>query len=93
VGDARTEPLLNIINLIPDVEGLKFVLVENVRGFETSEARNRLTSTLSRADFSFREFLLTPTQVMRQCSQEQTFCQFRAFISRLASQTLDSAIT
>ena len=32
VGDARTEPLLNVIKMIPDVEGLEYVLVENVKG-------------------------------------------------------------
>ena len=32
LGDARTEPLLNVIKIIPDVDNLKYVLVENVKG-------------------------------------------------------------
>lgn len=106
IGDARTEPLLNVIKMIPDLERLDYVLVENVKGkpcmgklslyymrylhttevipvssvsfhenhsmkmshptqlgFEISEARNRLVSTLSSSGFVCREFLLTPTQI------------------------------
>lgn len=32
VGDPRTQPLLHILQLIPQIERLKFILVENVKG-------------------------------------------------------------
>ena len=32
IGDARTEPLLNVIKMICDVHLLEYVLVENVKG-------------------------------------------------------------
>ena len=35
IGDARTEPLLNVIKMIPDLERLDYALVENVKGVLT----------------------------------------------------------
>ena len=32
VGDPRTQPLLHILQLIPQIERLKYILVENVKG-------------------------------------------------------------
>lgn len=32
IGDARTEPLLNVIKMIPDLVRLDYALVENVKG-------------------------------------------------------------
>ena len=34
IGDARTEPLLNVIKMICDLEKLEYVLVENVKGMQ-----------------------------------------------------------
>lgn len=63
MGDERTKPLLHIIeNIIPESRSLKYVLVENVKGFECSLARDQLVSALSRSDFVYREFLLSPEQ-------------------------------
>ncbi|KAA0704712.1 tRNA (cytosine(38)-C(5))-methyltransferase [Triplophysa tibetana] len=42
----------------------QFVLLENVKGFETSAARDALLNTLRQCDYSFQEFLITPTHIM-----------------------------
>lgn len=61
INDERTKPLLHIIeNLIPKSESLKYILVENVKGFESSLARDKLVTTLSQSGFTYREFLLSP---------------------------------
>ncbi|XP_050419759.1 tRNA (cytosine(38)-C(5))-methyltransferase [Adelges cooleyi] len=61
VDDERAKPLLHIIeNLIPYLQSLRYILVENVKGFECSVARNKLTTTLNQSGFTFREFLLSP---------------------------------
>lgn len=39
------------------------MLVENVKGFETSEARNLLLETLKKSGFVHQEFILSPTQL------------------------------
>lgn len=61
INDERTKPLLHIIeNIIPESQSLKYILMENVKGFECSLARDKLVSTLSRSGFTYREFLLSP---------------------------------
>ncbi|CAI6344658.1 unnamed protein product [Macrosiphum euphorbiae] len=62
IKDERTKPLLHIIeNIIPKSESLKYILVENVKGFESSLARDKLVTSLSQSGFTFKEFLLSPT--------------------------------
>lgn len=61
INDERAKPLLHIIeNIIPKSQSLKYILVENVKGFECSLARDKLVSTLSQSGFTYREFLLSP---------------------------------
>ncbi|VVC42093.1 C-5 cytosine methyltransferase,DNA methylase, C-5 cytosine-specific, conserved site,S-adenosyl-L- [Cinara cedri] len=61
IDDERTKPLLHIIeNIIPKSQSLKYILVENVKGFECSLAREKLISALNQSNFTYREFLLSP---------------------------------
>ncbi|KFP73789.1 tRNA (cytosine(38)-C(5))-methyltransferase, partial [Apaloderma vittatum] len=39
----------------------KYLLLENVKGFESSSARNELLQTLQTCGFKYQEFLLSPT--------------------------------
>ncbi|XP_059698418.1 tRNA (cytosine(38)-C(5))-methyltransferase isoform X4 [Haemorhous mexicanus] len=39
----------------------KYLLLENVKGFESSSARNELLQTLATCGFKYQEFLLSPT--------------------------------
>ncbi|XP_023776029.1 tRNA (cytosine(38)-C(5))-methyltransferase isoform X2 [Cyanistes caeruleus] len=39
----------------------KYLLLENVKGFESSSARNELLQTLGTCGFKYQEFLLSPT--------------------------------
>ena len=59
--DSRSASLLHILKLIPEIETLKFILVENVKGFEMSETRNALITCLE-SRFNYKEFLLSPCQ-------------------------------
>lgn len=61
--DVRTDPLKHIIALLCDLPTLKFVLVENVKGFEESEARNKLITCLKELNFNIREHLINPNQI------------------------------
>ena len=47
VQDTRTQPLLHILKLLPQIQGLEYVLVENVRGFETSSAYQMLAGMVT----------------------------------------------
>ncbi|XP_063063044.1 tRNA (cytosine(38)-C(5))-methyltransferase [Engraulis encrasicolus] len=62
ISDPRAKSFLYILDLLPRLSKLpRFILLENVKGFETSSARDALLTTLRDCGYSFQEFLLTPT--------------------------------
>ena len=62
--DSRTQPLLHIMDkLLKNVNTLKYVLLENVKGFEVSQAHDILTSVLQSCGFKIQEYLLCPKQL------------------------------
>jgi len=61
--DPRSSPLAHLANLLPSLPSLKFLLLENVAGFETSKARDQVKTSLEGAGFECREFLLCPRQI------------------------------
>nr|XP_045582946.1 tRNA (cytosine(38)-C(5))-methyltransferase-like [Procambarus clarkii]XP_045582947.1 tRNA (cytosine(38)-C(5))-methyltransferase-like [Procambarus clarkii] len=64
VEDARTSSFLHLLGLLEEVpQPPHMILLENVAGFETSQAREKLISMLSRRNYVWQEFLLSPTQL------------------------------
>ncbi|XP_051738326.1 tRNA (cytosine(38)-C(5))-methyltransferase [Ctenopharyngodon idella] len=64
IADPRTKSFLYILELLPRLsERPRFILLENVKGFETSAARDALLETLRECDYSFQEFLISPTSL------------------------------
>ncbi|XP_062363634.1 tRNA (cytosine(38)-C(5))-methyltransferase isoform X7 [Cinclus cinclus] len=62
VSDPRTKSFLYILSILPRLQKLpKYLLLENVKGFESSSARNELLQTLTTCGFKYQEFLLSPT--------------------------------
>lgn len=62
VGDQRCASLLRLIDVMRTMRNRpKYVFVENVVGFETSRAREKLLEALREMDFYAQEFILTPT--------------------------------
>uniref|UniRef100_A0A8C3H051 tRNA (cytosine(38)-C(5))-methyltransferase n=1 Tax=Corvus moneduloides TaxID=1196302 RepID=A0A8C3H051_CORMO len=62
VADPRTKSFLYILDILPRLQKLpKYLLLENVKGFESSSARNQLLQTLTTCGFKYQEFLLSPT--------------------------------
>ena len=51
------------MTVLPQVETVKYLILENVCGFEKSEARDLVISTLTEAGFSLQEFLVCPRQL------------------------------
>lgn len=63
--DERTNSFLNLLDILPDVnKRLKYILIENVKGFEQSQTRGRLVLALKRANFIWQEFIICPSQFM-----------------------------
>jgi len=61
--DPRSSPLEHLMTVLPQVESIKYLLLENVCGFEKSQAREMVVSTLRTAGFEMQEFLICPRQI------------------------------
>uniref|UniRef100_A0A3Q3MXI5 tRNA (cytosine(38)-C(5))-methyltransferase n=1 Tax=Mastacembelus armatus TaxID=205130 RepID=A0A3Q3MXI5_9TELE len=64
VQDPRTKSFLYILDLLPRLSRLpRFFLLENVKGFETSSARDLMVQTLKDCGYTFEEIMVSPTSV------------------------------
>uniref|UniRef100_A0A3Q0SWY4 tRNA (cytosine(38)-C(5))-methyltransferase n=1 Tax=Amphilophus citrinellus TaxID=61819 RepID=A0A3Q0SWY4_AMPCI len=64
IADARTKSFLYILDLLPRLQRLpRFILLENVKGFETSSARVHLVKTLKECGYAFQELMISPISV------------------------------
>ena len=61
--DPRSSALDHLMSVLPRLPSLKFLLLENVCGFERSEARDLVVEALTASGFSLQEFLLCPRQI------------------------------
>lgn len=62
VGDSRCMPLLHILEILPELSIINYLLLENVVGFESSQARAQVVEVLKRSNFEIQEFHLCPMQ-------------------------------
>ncbi|KYN02874.1 DNA methyltransferase like protein pmt1 [Cyphomyrmex costatus] len=60
--DNRTCSLQHILNLIPELKNLRYILLENVKGFEISQMRDRLVECIESCGYAYRELILSPCQ-------------------------------
>ena len=60
--DSRTNSFQHILDILPEIQ-FKYLVLENVQGFETSDARNQLVKTLERCSFQWQEYLTSPADV------------------------------
>lgn len=77
VADARSNALVHICEILPDLHSIEYILMENVKGFEISQARDLYTDALKRAGFEFQEFLLSPTEIGVPNSRLRYYCLAR----------------
>lgn len=62
--DPRTKSFLYILGLLPRLTKLpRFILLENVKGFETSSARDSLICTLKNCGYTYQELMVSPTSL------------------------------
>ncbi|KAL7746414.1 hypothetical protein RI367_008258 [Sorochytrium milnesiophthora] len=62
--DPRCRSFLYILDALSRVQHPpSYILLENVRGFETSSAREMLVERLAELQYTYQEFLLSPTQL------------------------------
>lgn len=60
--DNRSCSLFHILQIIPQISSLKYLLLENVKGFENSETRIELLKCLENCNFNYKELILSPNQ-------------------------------
>lgn len=71
--DRRSDSLAHLIQIIPEInQKFQFLLLENVRGFEVSEARAKLLESL-KPSFHIVEFMLNPLQFGIPNSRERYY--------------------
>lgn len=64
IADPRTKSFLYILDLLPRLSRPpRFILLENVKGFESSSARDCLVKTLTECGYTFQEVMVSPTSV------------------------------
>ncbi|XP_069581493.1 tRNA (cytosine(38)-C(5))-methyltransferase isoform X2 [Brachyistius frenatus] len=64
LSDSRTKSFLYILHLLPRLSRRpRFILLENVKGFERSSARERLVETLKECGYTFQEIMVSPISV------------------------------
>lgn len=77
VDDARSNALVHICNILPELTTIDFILMENVKGFETSQARDLYIEALKQSKFEYQEFLLSPTEIGVPNTRYRYYCLAR----------------
>ena len=61
--DNRTSSFIHLVDILSTLSHKpSYIVIENVQGFESSTTREHLLKILKNNDYSYQEFLLTPTQ-------------------------------
>ncbi|KAF7725323.1 tRNA (cytosine-5-)-methyltransferase [Apophysomyces ossiformis] len=62
--DPRAKSFLHLLDVLEAMKNRpRYIVVENVKGFEESTSRDMLVEQLDKCGYSFQEFLLTPLQL------------------------------
>lgn len=77
IADARSNGLVHICNILPELTAIDYILMENVKGFETSQARDVYTAALTQSGFQYQEFLLSPTAIGVPNTRYRYYCLAR----------------
>lgn len=77
VDDARSNALVHICSILPQLTTIDFILMENVKGFETSQARDLYIDALKQSGFEYQEFLLSPTEIGVPNTRYRYYCLAR----------------
>lgn len=77
VDDRRSDPFVHICEILPELKCIDRILMENVKGFEASKAREMFVEALNRSGFHYQEFILSPTQLGIPNSRHRYYCLAR----------------
>lgn len=74
--DNRADPFKFICNLLKEdaMPSVEYILMENVRGFDRSNARDLFLETLQAAGFYYQEFIISPTILGVPNTRHRYYC-------------------
>lgn len=72
--DPRTNSFLYLIGILNELDSIEYILMENVKGFESSTVRNLFVQKLKECDFQYQEFLLCPMSIGVPNSRLRYYC-------------------
>lgn len=77
IADARSNALVAICEMLNQLPLIQYILMENVKGFETSQMHDFYIESLSNAGFDYQEFILSPTQIGVPNMRQRYYCLAR----------------
>lgn len=77
VADTRTDALVHLCTVLGQLDTVDAVLMENVKGFETSRARDLYVAALEAAGYHYQEFILSPSQLGVPNTRHRYYCLAR----------------
>ncbi|XP_061127258.1 tRNA (cytosine(38)-C(5))-methyltransferase-like isoform X12 [Syngnathus typhle] len=90
IADPRTKSFLYILNLLPRLSPLpRFILLENVKGFESSSVRQYFVQILMECGYIFQEVMVSPTSVGIPNSRLRYFLMAKISTESISSKSKD----
>lgn len=74
VDDRRADPFVHLCDLLDKIPTVQFILLENVKGFERSQACELYKTRLSAAGFRFKEYILSPQDFGVPNTRHRYYC-------------------
>jgi len=91
--DPRAQSFLHIVDIFAFLTKLPlYILIENVKGFEVSETRRRMTEQFVRCGYTIQEFHLSPHQFSIPNSRLRYFCLAKRKPFRFAASEYNSKL-
>lgn len=72
--DPRSCAFTHLLNILSELNNVKYILIENVKGFETSVMHENLINALESNNFTYQEFMLSPTQFGVSNTRYRYYC-------------------
>ncbi|XP_037936807.1 tRNA (cytosine(38)-C(5))-methyltransferase [Teleopsis dalmanni] len=79
IEDNRSDALRHLCQLIPEYKNLQYVLLENVKDFQSSQSRNCFIDALKSSGFQYSEFIISPTQFGIPNTRHRYYCIARKY--------------
>lgn len=77
VEDRRADPFVHLCDLLDKIPKVRFILLENVKGFERSQACEQYKDRLTKAGFFSREYILSPHDYGVPNTRHRYYCVAR----------------